>query len=108
MQTPDVMDARWPPGCLADQLPGVTRHASLVALLRSLNDGYEQWQTTGADRAVVAFSARDALRGRPLSLEVGNRSVEGIGAGIDAFGRLQLETDRGTETFASGEVVRVN
>ena len=106
-QTPAVPGARWTPGCLADHAPGVSRQAALTALLHSLADRYAEWSAGGARQTVAAFSARDGLRGKELSLDVGSRTVTGVGSGIDAEGRLMAQTDAGLETFASGEVVRI-
>ncbi len=105
--TPDVPDARWSPCCLADHVPGVTRQQALIELLNSLSDAYARWRVDGAAATVDAFSRNDGLRGRRISVDVGNRMVMGIGAGIDAEGRLRIETETGVQSFASGEVVRV-
>ena len=70
--------------------------AVLVALLEAL----ERWLGAAAPDVLAVVRARDALRGRPVSWAQGR----GVGAGIDAGGRLLVDT--GTETVAleAGEV----
>ena len=53
-----------------------------------------------AGELVDAVRARDALLGRPVRWAGGR----GVGAGIDAGGRLLVETDAGTVALDAGEV----
>jgi BirA family biotin operon repressor/biotin-[acetyl-CoA-carboxylase] ligase len=53
------------------------------------------------DREVLdRLRSRDALHGRPVSWAAGS----GIGAGIDAAGRLRVDTERGMVALDAGEV----
>jgi BirA family biotin operon repressor/biotin-[acetyl-CoA-carboxylase] ligase len=69
---------------------------TLSALLSRL----ERWVAADAGELVDAVRARDALLGRPVRWAGG----QGVGAGIDAGGRLLVETDAGTVALDAGEV----
>lgn len=69
---------------------------TLTALLRAL----EAWLTAPHPAILAAWRARDALRGREITWEGG----AGRATGIDAEGRLLVETPAGTEALAAGEV----
>ena len=69
---------------------------TLSALLSRL----ERWVAADAGELVDAVRARDVLLGRPVRWAGG----WGVGAGIDAGGRLRVETDAGTVALDAGEV----
>jgi BirA family biotin operon repressor/biotin-[acetyl-CoA-carboxylase] ligase len=69
---------------------------TLSELLRRL----EEWISVDAASLVEAVRERDAL----LGLEVRWADGRGVGAGIDAGGRLLVETDSGTVALDAGEV----
>ena len=69
---------------------------TLSELLRRL----EGWISVDAASLVEAVRERDAL----LGLEVRWAGGRGVGAGIDAGGRLLVETDTGTMALDAGEV----
>ena len=69
---------------------------TLATLLRAL----ERWLTAPGDSVLSAVRDRDALRGRPVSWAGG----EGTAAGIDADGRLLVETSVGRQALSAGEV----
>jgi BirA family biotin operon repressor/biotin-[acetyl-CoA-carboxylase] ligase len=60
----------------------------------------EEWISVDAASLVEAVRDRDALRGRPVRWADGS----GVGAGIDAGGRLLVATDDGTVALDAGEV----
>ncbi len=72
----------------------------LADLLERLERHYDAWLADGLSALHGAIVGRDSLRGRRV--EIGE--LRGIGAGIDAEGRLQLETVGGRRVVASGEV----
>ncbi len=49
------------------------------------------------------FAQVDFLRGKPVCVSVGNRTLEGIACGVDASGKLALRTAGGCELIAGGE-----
>jgi biotin-(acetyl-CoA carboxylase) ligase len=77
----------------------VTRAPALAALLAALE---ERLADAPAD-VRTAWSARDALRGRPIHWEGG----EGVARGIDDTGALIVDGPAGEERLLSGEVALV-
>jgi BirA family transcriptional regulator, biotin operon repressor / biotin---[acetyl-CoA-carboxylase] ligase len=62
-------------------------------------------QDRGMEILLPALKERDALGGRSLKLAQSDGSiVVGIGAGIDAAGRLQIQTGEKIQAFASGQL----
>ncbi len=68
--------------------------------LDALLDRLEQWVRADAGALVGAVRSRDALLGQPVRWAAGR----GVGAGIDAGGRLLVETESGTVALDAGEV----
>lgn len=65
---------------------------------------YRSWQLRGNLRA--EYEARCASVGAQLTVILdGDRRVSGTGRGVDQWGRLQVTTATGIETFAVGDVV---
>ena len=65
---------------------------------------YAAWQLTGTLRD--EYAARCASIGAQLRVVVdGEHTVEGTGRGVDEFGRLQVATATGVQTFAVGDVI---
>ena len=60
----------------------------------------EEWISVDAASLVGAVRDRDALYGREVQWADGR----GVGAGIDADGRLLVTTDGGTVALDAGEV----
>jgi BirA family transcriptional regulator, biotin operon repressor / biotin---[acetyl-CoA-carboxylase] ligase len=104
---PDLDDARWRPGALADLGDPPRRADLLVTLLDSLGRRYEQWTREGPDPILTAFAARDRLAGRRIAVSLPEGEVTGTADGTDDLGRLRLLTDDGERLLSAGEVVRV-
>jgi BirA family biotin operon repressor/biotin-[acetyl-CoA-carboxylase] ligase len=104
---PQLADARWPPGSLAELGSAPPRAALLAAFLRALSRRYRGWLAAGPRELLRAFAAVDALAGRRVELNLGAATAAGEAAGVDELGRLRLLTAEGERRFASGEVVRV-
>ncbi len=71
----------------------------LAALLLNLEEQYDRWSTEGLVNLIEPIAARDALRGRAVSVS----GTSGIAGGIASDGRLVLETSQGRRLVASGE-----
>lgn len=54
----------------------------------------------------VRWDQLDALRNRPVRLDIGPRIVQGIGCGIDPSGALRLASDHGVLLHYGGQVLR--
>jgi BirA family biotin operon repressor/biotin-[acetyl-CoA-carboxylase] ligase len=77
------------------------REHVLELLLQRLDTAYEAWRAAGLTALHDELTARDLLRGR----QVVAGEAAGVARGIDASGRLQLETGRGVIVVESGEVL---
>jgi BirA family transcriptional regulator, biotin operon repressor / biotin---[acetyl-CoA-carboxylase] ligase len=74
--------------------------ADIEPTLSELLGRLDEWISVDAASLVEAVRERDAL----LGLEVRWAGGRGVGAGIDAGGRLLVETDSGTVALDAGEV----
>lgn len=84
----------------------VTDRGSLLrALLRALGSGYAGWQAAGG-AAVAVYSEACMTLGETVRLSLpGGDEVVGAAVGIDADGRLQVETPDGRlRAFSAGDV----
>jgi len=104
---PDLRDARWPPGSLADDGPAPGRGDLLVDLLGALGRRYEVWRRDGPADVLAAFGARDALLGGRVVLGTDEGEVAGLACGVDDLGRLLVEVGGVRQALAAGEVVGV-
>lgn len=77
------------------------REGLLDVLLKRLDAAYRGWRAHGLAAVHGELNARDELRGR----EVVAGGKSGRAAGIDASGRLRLETESGAAVVESGEVL---
>jgi BirA family biotin operon repressor/biotin-[acetyl-CoA-carboxylase] ligase len=84
----------------------LSRVALLTALLEAL-DGQLAALERG-DSPIDRLRAVSALDGREVSIDLGERLVEGCVTGYTDEGLLQLDTESGPETLAIGEVVAVH
>jgi len=74
--------------------------ADIEPTLEAVLGRLEHWISADAASLIVAVRERDALRGREVRWAGGR----GVGAGIDAGGRLVVQTDSGTVALDAGEV----
>jgi BirA family biotin operon repressor/biotin-[acetyl-CoA-carboxylase] ligase len=68
--------------------------------LDAVLDHLERWISAPVESLIDAVRERDALLGRDVRWAGGR----GVGAGIDAGGRLLVETDSGTVALDAGEI----
>jgi len=81
-----------------------SRAAVLAAILNHFEPLYDQWLRKGLEPLITRLDARDALRGRMITLESGGgQTLRGRADGIQADGALRLVTERGPVTLYSGE-----
>jgi BirA family biotin operon repressor/biotin-[acetyl-CoA-carboxylase] ligase len=74
----------------------------LERVLTTLVDRLQVWTSASDDAVLAAIRERDALLGRPIAWAEGTRA--GSGAGIDAEGRLAVDTAAGRVLLDAGEV----
>lgn len=76
----------------------------IAGVLNHFDRFYRSWSLRGSLRE--EYERRCSSVGQALTIVVdGAHSVSGIGRGVDRFGRLQVATASGIETFAVGDVV---
>jgi BirA family biotin operon repressor/biotin-[acetyl-CoA-carboxylase] ligase len=80
------------------------RNQAAAALITSLVEGMEQFERDGLAAFVDEYTEHDALRGVPLRVSGAAGELDGIGAGIDARGALQLQTAAGLRGIDSADV----
>lgn len=78
----------------------------LIALLESANAFSKMLQEAGAAAILAAFTrASSYAKGKRVQVDMGNRRVEGITAGLDDYGFLRiLKADGSVETVLAGGV----
>lgn len=78
--------------------------AIIAGVLNQFGRYYRDWTLSGSLRE--AYEERCSSIGSQLTVILdGDTSVSGIGRGVDRYGRLQVATAGGLQTFAVGDVV---
>ncbi|GLQ92510.1 biotin--[acetyl-CoA-carboxylase] ligase [Dyella acidisoli] len=80
------------------------RNRAAAALITSMVEGLDQFERDGFVAFVDEYTEHDALRGVPLRVSSPTGDLDGIGAGIDARGALQLQTAAGLRGIDSADV----
>ncbi len=76
----------------------------VAGVLRNFDRYYRSWSLRGSLRD--EYQQRCASIGAPLTVVLDStHSVSGTGRGVDEFGRLQVATASGVQTFSVGDVV---
>ena len=104
---PELADARWQPGALADTHTQPSRMQVLVAVLTVLGRRYAAWLTDGPSASLDAFAQRDLLHGSGITIQTGDRETSGTASGLDDQGRLRVMTAAGEVVAGAGEVTRI-
>jgi len=88
-----------------ENLAHINRNELAALLLNELFESMRHFEQSGFEIFGPAWSNRDALRGKRISLEHNGRRLAGIAGGVDRDGGLLLETATdGIQVFHSGEV----
>jgi BirA family biotin operon repressor/biotin-[acetyl-CoA-carboxylase] ligase len=101
LHAPPAASLSMPAAAWCDVQPQATVANTLQALLLPLVDALDRFAQTGFAPLRTAFARRDLLAGQTLRLSNG---VEGVGAGVDALGVLQIDTAQGRVGVSSDEV----
>ncbi len=102
--TPALREQAGQPACdIAALTDGVLpdRNRVAAALIKSLVEGLRQFEEAGFPGFAGDFERHDLLRDQPLQLSGALGQLEGIGAGVDARGALQVG-------MANGSVRRID
>jgi BirA family biotin operon repressor/biotin-[acetyl-CoA-carboxylase] ligase len=101
IQAPQAADLRMPAVGWAERQAHASADSLLKDLLLPLVAQVQRFAREGFAPLQTAYAQRDLLRGQALVLSNG---VEGVGAGVDDQGVLQIETAQGRVAVASDEV----
>jgi BirA family biotin operon repressor/biotin-[acetyl-CoA-carboxylase] ligase len=74
--------------------------SAIEPTLKAVLERLERWVARDSEALVAAVRERDALLGRPVRWAGGR----GVGAGVDAGGRLLVRTEDGNVALEAGEV----
>ncbi|SEP99399.1 biotin--[acetyl-CoA-carboxylase] ligase [Microlunatus flavus] len=92
----------------------VSRTAVVSSVLRCLERDVRRWEEVSAvaegdpDAVAVAYRERCSTLGREVRVTLSDGSVlEGTARDVDAYGRLLLETEAGTQVLGAGDVVHL-
>ena len=80
------------------------RNLTAARLISQLAGGLRQFEREGLAAFSDDFARLDGLRDQPLRIETAAHVFEGLGAGIDADGALQVITPNGIQRVDSAEV----
>ena len=87
------------------ELSGSTdRNALAAGLVREIVAALPKFAVDGFTPFAAEWREADALRGRAVSVMLGDEPQAGIARGIDAGGALLVETPAGLQRFVTGEV----
>ncbi len=77
------------------------------SILDALQSTYNDYQNKGPEKILVAYTARDALLGHRVNLDVGERCIEGVAMGVEPSGALRVNTAGVEMVVMAGEVNKV-
>ncbi|GAC33429.1 bifunctional biotin--[acetyl-CoA-carboxylase] ligase/biotin operon repressor BirA [Paraglaciecola polaris] len=88
---------------------GFDRNRISALLLDELTHCADVFSQSGLASFLDTWRERNVFRDKPITLIIGNRTVQGICKGIDATGALLLQQENGVHAYNGGEIsVRAN
>ncbi|MGJ8681701.1 bifunctional biotin--[acetyl-CoA-carboxylase] ligase/biotin operon repressor BirA [Paraglaciecola sp.] len=102
-QTVENIEQPWIDLSGLNQAP-VSRNKLAALLIEELHNVLRCFEQDGLVPFVDEWKELDIYANRPIKLVMGNKTIEGIGRGIDSSGALVLETEVGTQSFHGGEI----
>ena len=81
-----------------------SRNALAAALVARLAEALEVFDRSGFAAFAEAWARRDALAGRRIHVEGARGTFDGVAAGVDARGAMQVRTSAGVRSIDSAEV----
>lgn len=98
-------DTPYPATALAMHAPGATVEAMLAALSEAWVARFAGWSRPGGFGPIrVAWLERAAFLGETITIRLGDGPVNGVFAGLDASGRLELDTGAGRRVIDAGDL----
>lgn len=80
------------------------RSTVLIATLDAVIDAIRAFETDATEELVTEFERYDAYRDQSIDVIYGEQTLRGVNRGIDASGRLRLETENGIELHSAAEI----
>lgn len=84
-----------------------TARSSCETILKELEVGVLEWSTQGLATTIAYWDTADSLAGKTVQAQSATGPISGVARGLDAEGRLILETAGKTHAIDSGEVFEV-
>ncbi|MFQ3237510.1 MAG: BirA family biotin operon repressor/biotin-[acetyl-CoA-carboxylase] ligase [Paraglaciecola sp.] len=84
--------------------PPVDRNKICALILDEVTKDLNLFEQQGLSPFVQKWRAVDAYRDQAISLSIGNRTIAGIGRGIDETGAILLQVDGKLHAYSGGEV----
>jgi len=85
----------------------INNYVLLKSLLKRIDINYGLYLSREDMRLIGAWSVRDFLRGKPVTVHLRNRLVRGIAVGINDDGSLKLMVKNKIIRVTSGEVIHI-
>ncbi len=76
-----------------------------VLVLETLDEAIHRLASQDQELPAL-WSSLDLLLDQPVRIQLPDRLVEGVGAGIDEWGRIRVRTEATVETLSGGSVLR--
>ena len=80
------------------------RDAILFEAIKQVVAKIDDFDEAGIPRVIDEFNAHDALYGQAICATTAEHSVNGMNAGINSVGQLQLDSEQGRVTFTAAEI----
>jgi BirA family biotin operon repressor/biotin-[acetyl-CoA-carboxylase] ligase len=82
----------------------IERNKLTAAIIQKLHTELLQYESFGMSGMVERWNKYDNYMGKPIKLIMGERVIEGVAKGIESSGAIQIETNKGIESFIGGEI----
>lgn len=82
----------------------IERNKLTAAIIQKLHTELLQYESFGMNGMVERWNKYDNYMDKPIKLIMGERVIEGVAKGIESSGAIQIETNKGIESFIGGEI----
>jgi BirA family transcriptional regulator, biotin operon repressor / biotin---[acetyl-CoA-carboxylase] ligase len=84
------------------------KRRDIARLLQSILARLDNWTQATPDQIIHAVQSRDALRGKQVTVQIGDTTIFGRATGINADGALTLATQTGVQSIPIGSIVAID
>ncbi|KXI27541.1 biotin--[acetyl-CoA-carboxylase] synthetase [Paraglaciecola hydrolytica] len=82
----------------------IDRNRFAATLINELHTTMEVFEKSGLQPFIAPWQAADVYANKAIKLIIGQKTIEGIGRGIDNSGALLIETAEGVRAYQGGEI----